>query len=70
MNSSSAASMMASRRSAARSARLDGGLGVEALDDAGFGGLVEAAFSPRRRLVGLEGVPSLAVVRKLAMGVT
>jgi len=38
------------------------------LRDAGFGGL--AAFSPRRRLVGLEGVPSLAVVRKLAIGVT
>src|SRR5260370_40359483 len=43
-NSSSAASMMAPRRSAARSARLE----ASALADAGLDALAEAPFSPGR----------------------
>jgi hypothetical protein len=45
MNSSIAASMIAVRRSAARSARLAGGLGEA------FGGLVAAALLATRRLL-------------------
>src|SRR5450755_810778 len=48
-NSSSAASMMAPRRSAARSARLEASaLGDAGLDDAGLDALAGAAFSPGR----------------------
>ena len=57
--------MMAWRRSAARAARLEGGLSDAAFGKAGFDGLTEAAFSPRRRLAGLDEVPSLDVVREL-----
>jgi hypothetical protein len=61
MNSSSAASMMACRRSAARWARLDGG----AFGKAGFGALAKAAFPPRRRLAGFAGVLAAGIVRDL-----
>src|SRR5260370_40541203 len=73
MNSSSAASMMAWRRSAARAARLDGASSVAAFGNVGFAGfavlavLADAAFPPRRRLAGLDEVPSLGVVRELGM---
>jgi len=49
-NSSSAASMMAWRRSAARAARLDRGFADGAVGSAGFCGLTAAAFSPRRAI--------------------
>ena len=64
MNSSSAASMMASRRSAVRSARFDGGFGEAGFAKAGFGALTGATFSPcrpmavfspRRRLADFDG---------------
>src|SRR5882724_11208826 len=48
MNSSSAASMMAARRSAVRSARFDAGFGEDAFAKAGFDSLTEATFSPCR----------------------
>src|SRR4030088_3312350 len=69
MNSSSAASMMASRRSAVRSARLDGGFGGRAFGKADFGPLgplgaltaldalgplTGAAFSPCRPMAGFS----------------
>src|SRR5450631_2544504 len=55
-NSSSAASMMAPRRSAARSARLE----ASALGDAGLGGLAGAPFSPRRPAAGFAPPRPLA----------
>src|SRR5712691_370817 len=60
MNSSSAASMMASRRSAVRSARFDGGFGGRAFGKADFGALdaldalTGAAFSPCRPMAGFS----------------
>jgi hypothetical protein len=48
MNSSSAASMMAARRSAVRSARFDAGFGEAGFAKAGFGALTGATFSPCR----------------------
>jgi hypothetical protein len=61
MNSSSAASMMASRRSAVRSARFDGGFGdVAFAPKADFGALTEAAFSPCRPMAGFSSRRPLA----------
>jgi hypothetical protein len=54
MNSSSAASMMAARRSAVRSARFDGGFGEGAFAKAGFGALTAAPFSPCRPMAGFS----------------
>jgi hypothetical protein len=59
--------MMAWRRSAARAARLDAGMGGVPFGEADFGGLTEAGFSPRRRLADFEAVSSLGVVRELAI---
>jgi hypothetical protein len=44
--------MMASRRSAVRSARLDAGFGDRAFDKADLGALTGAAFSPCRPMAG------------------
>jgi hypothetical protein len=60
MNSSSAASMMACRRSAARAARPDNGSDDGACGTAGF---AAATFRPRRRLAGFLGPPSADVDR-------
>jgi hypothetical protein len=68
MNSSSAASMMAARRSAARAARLDGGFGGAAFGKAGLGALAGTAFSPRRRLAGFDGVAASDLGREFGMG--
>src|SRR5450631_36858 len=60
-NSSSAASMMAPRRSAARSARLEASaLGDAGLDDAGLDALAGAPFSPRRPAAGFAPPRPLA----------
>jgi hypothetical protein len=67
MNSSSAASMMAWRRSAARAARPETGLGAGASGEAAFGTLAEVAFSPRLRLAGLGAAPAFGVSRALGM---
>jgi hypothetical protein len=64
MNSSSAASMMAWRRSAARSARLEGDLDNGALGKIGFGDLAAATFSPRRRPAGLDAFLAGDAVRE------
>jgi hypothetical protein len=66
MNSSIAASMMAPRRSAARSARLEGALADWAF---GLGALADAAFSLGRPMVDLGAAPSFVrdPVRELGM---
>jgi hypothetical protein len=64
MNSSIAASMMASRRSAARTARLDGG---NAASGDGFDAVAEAAFSRRPGLAGFDGVFPLGPGRRFGM---
>jgi hypothetical protein len=56
MNSSIAASMMASRRSAARAARLGSALSGEASGKGGFGALAETVFCRDRGLAGFDGV--------------
>jgi hypothetical protein len=56
MNSSIAASMMASRRSAARSARFDPGLAGATLGETIFGVLAAAALLATRVLAGFDGV--------------
>jgi len=53
-----------SRRSAARAARLDGGFADGDFGSAGFCPVSEAAFSPRRRLAGLDRFPSAGLVRE------
>src|ERR1700694_6232230 len=65
-NSSSAASMMAWRRSAARAARLDGDL--TGSGKAGFGAWTEAVFFPIRRLAGFGAAMPKRRVREFAMG--
>jgi hypothetical protein len=67
MNSSSAASMMAARRSAERAARLDAGFGKVASGKAGVDGLTGAAFSARRRLAGIADIPPLMRFAHLAL---
>jgi hypothetical protein len=58
---------MAWRRSAARAARLDGGLDEGAFGDGGASALPGAALSARRRLAGFKAVFSLGVVREPGM---
>jgi len=66
-NSSSAASRMAWRRTAARAARLEGG-SDGAFGTAGFDALSEAALSPRRRMAGFAAADCGGRVRELDMG--
>jgi hypothetical protein len=56
MNSSIAASMMAPRRSAARSARFEAGFGDPSFGETTLGVLAAAALLATRRLAGFEGV--------------
>jgi hypothetical protein len=56
MNSSIAASIMAARRSAARSVRLGRRLDAGAFGKGGFDAWTEPAFFPRRRSAGLDAI--------------
>jgi hypothetical protein len=62
MNSSIAASMMASRRSAARSARLEAGFAAGGFGDAILDVAAEAVFAATRPLAGFEGLVVLGGV--------